>query len=408
MSKFFILKLTLRLSIALVFGVCLIASPTAQKLAGSSAQSLEASSAPQESRLIAHEWGTFTSIAGIDGAALEWRPLNGASDLPTFVYQLNRDRVKGLRHNYATKSSRESLIRMETPVIYFYADRETVVSAKVAFPSGKITEWFPQARSIEDGIDWGRFTVLPSAKVALPVEPGDSHYYPARETDANILRICGTRQTQHEKFLFYRGVGDFNPPVNVRLEGDQLVLKNLQDAGIARAVIFENRHGRTAYRMVDLLNNTASLPLSSLNQAKDSLEQELENMLVAQGLFAKEAKAMIKTWRGSWFEEGLRVFYILPRQTTDAVLPIQIDPQPTELVRVMVCRTEVITPEMEASIELSVANLDSSVAAKRQQAKQALEQYGRFAEPILKRVMQKTGDAALQSRIAKLIKSSSR
>ena len=37
---------------------------------------------PAASGLIVHEWGTFTSIAGKDGVALEWRPLNGSSDLP--------------------------------------------------------------------------------------------------------------------------------------------------------------------------------------------------------------------------------------------------------------------------------------------------------------------------------------
>jgi hypothetical protein len=405
MNKLSIFKLLLRLQIIIVFVIFLTVSPSAQKIAESSSQTKDGNAAIQENRLIAHEWGTFTSIAGIDGAALEWRPLNGASDLPTFVYQI-KERTKGLRHNYATKNSYESLIRMETPVIYFYADRETVVSAKVDFPGGKITEWFPQARNVATGIDWGRFTVLPDAKIALPVEPRDSHYYPARETDAGILRICGTRQTQHEKFLFYRGVGNFNPPVNVRLEGEQLLLKNLQDAGIAQAVIFENRKGKTAYRLIDLLKNEATVQLSSVNQNQDLLEQELEKMLVAQGLFEKEAKAMVKTWRSSWFEEGLRIFYILPRRTTDTVLPIQIEPQPTELVRVMVCRTEIITPEMETSIEESITNLDSPSAEKRLQAKQAIDKYGRFAEPVLKRVMQKTTDSSRQLRIAKLIKSS--
>jgi hypothetical protein len=408
MSKRFIFQLVLRLQIAFVFAAFFSVSPSAQKPAGSPAQSRESVSALQENRLVAHEWGTFTSIAGLDGAALEWRPLNGASDLPGFVYQINRDAAKGLRHNYASKASRESLIRMETPVIYFYADRETVVSAKVAFPSGKITEWYPQARALEGGIDWGRFTVLPDARVALPAEAGDSHYYPARETDANILRICGTRQIQHEKFLFYRGVGNFNPPLNVRLEGEQIVLKNLQSAGIAQAVIFENRNGRSAYRVVDLLNNEAAVPRSSVNQNPQALEQELEKMLLAQGLYEREAKAMLKTWRGSWFEEGLRVFYLLPGSITDVLLPIQIEPHPTELVRVMVCRTEVITPEMEASLEAAIVNLDSPVAAKRLQAKKVVDQYGRFAEPILKRVMQQSSDSAVQLRIARLLKSSRR
>ena len=37
-----------------------------------------------DSSLTAHEWGTFTSIAGRNGQAVRWVPLNG-SDLPRFV-----------------------------------------------------------------------------------------------------------------------------------------------------------------------------------------------------------------------------------------------------------------------------------------------------------------------------------
>src|SRR5258706_9569458 len=48
-------------------------------------------------RLVVHEWGTFTSIAGKNGASLEWRPLNGASDLPSFVYDLSALGGAGLR-----------------------------------------------------------------------------------------------------------------------------------------------------------------------------------------------------------------------------------------------------------------------------------------------------------------------
>jgi hypothetical protein len=35
--------------------------------------------------LTAHEWGTFTSIAGKDGRAATWLPLTGSTDLPAFV-----------------------------------------------------------------------------------------------------------------------------------------------------------------------------------------------------------------------------------------------------------------------------------------------------------------------------------
>jgi len=58
--------------------------------------------------LIAHEWGTFTSVAGPDGTAVSWHPLAGSIDLPCFVYHFRDTGFKG--GLYGT-------VRMETPVI---------------------------------------------------------------------------------------------------------------------------------------------------------------------------------------------------------------------------------------------------------------------------------------------------
>src|SRR5256886_17604903 len=90
-----------------------------------------------QDRLLVHEWGTFTSIAGKDGVALEWRPLNGSIDLPKFVHTKQLEGL-GLRHSQS-KAQLTALVRMETPVLYFYSSREMNVSAEVDFPDGKIT-----------------------------------------------------------------------------------------------------------------------------------------------------------------------------------------------------------------------------------------------------------------------------
>ena len=112
---------------------------------------------------------------------------------------------------------------------------------------------------------------------------------------------------------------------------------------------------------------------------------------------------MIKTWRNSWFEEGLRVFYVLPRQTTDAVLPITIEPRPAELVRVLVGRAEVITPEMEKSVQRQVSMLSDPSPKVRQTAMQTIRKYGRFSEPILKRILADESDNTMRQRIRQLI-----
>ncbi len=61
----------------------------------------------------------------------------------------------------------------------------------------------------------------------------------------------------------------------------------------------------------------------------ESVKQDLETLLARHGLYPKEAEAMVKTWEDSWFEEGFRVFYVLPRQQTDAILPLEITPSLT-------------------------------------------------------------------------------
>ena len=48
--------------------------------------------------------------------------------------------------------------------------------------------------------------------------------------------------------------------------------------------------------------------------------------LVKQGLYRKEAAAMVSTWSDSWFEEGTRLFYFMPQSKVDEILPLQIRP----------------------------------------------------------------------------------
>lgn len=206
--------------------------------------------------LIVHEWGTFTSIAGENGMALDWRPLAATNDLPHFVHDLAD--ADGFRHD-CSKCDLTGKIRMETPVLYFYTDRDTDVTVRVDFPKGTITEWYPGVRTVGSSIDWGRIAVLPGATANLPVETGPNRYYAARETDAALVRACNTkgRPTEFEKFLFYRGVGGFEPPVSVKLDGNRLQLAGL--GGIAQVVVFENHGGNIGFRVVAVAGDSATI-----------------------------------------------------------------------------------------------------------------------------------------------------
>jgi hypothetical protein len=413
----------------------------------------------QTNSLTIHEWGTFTSVAGVDGSAVDWDALGCKDDLPKFV---NAEQYRGFKWRL------DGTVRMETPVMYFYSPHEITARVKVFFPKGVITEWYPngdnaiyeskalmdrmgasleklrsgsgadgrgaflvQADSAtaiaEDGkskiysddtvykteslvqpyppgldpllvrlskslngidtslhqlmgaIAWSDIKVQPGTTPDYPVESDPSRYYAARGTDAAPITVGD----QHEKFLFYRGVGRFQVPLSARVSNDGKVAVENRGADPVPAVfLFENRGGRLGYRNVGALasrnldNAAVTLDRPSLDGSLSQLRYDLENALIAQGLFPKEAQAMVDTWRDSWFEEGSRLIYIVPSPAIDAILPLQAEPAPSQIARVFVGRIELVTPETKRSVEEALAKGDWPT----------VDRYSRFLEPILARI----------------------
>jgi len=245
--------------------------------------------------LTVHEWGTFTSVAGPDGKAAQWLPLAGPGDLPCFVEQFQNRLFKDIgpvaaniqKNPIDYNKARTQLlgpIRMETPVLYFYSPKPEKVNVRIAFPKGFITEWYPKAtlnqtpvragvltQSGNTGatIAWKNVEVLPrDARVSIPQGPKASHYYAARETEANPLRV----NDQTEKFLFYRGVGGFPVPVNVTVtDSGKIRIRYL--AGKPHAILFESRGGKLGYTVVDTSQSEAVLDTPALTGDFQSLRE---------------------------------------------------------------------------------------------------------------------------------------
>jgi hypothetical protein len=278
---------------------------------------------------------------------------------------------------------------METPVLYFYSDRETVASVKVDFPEGQITEWYPAAQWAPSRLRWSRVRIRPESASPLRREASDSHYYRARQTDAALVEVGSGAALQHERFLFYRGVGTRRLPISVRLAGETVEVASAAEVG--PVVLFERSGGLVGYRRQDLAEGVGLLERPALGDSVAGLRAELHQMLVERGLYPREAAAMLATWDESWFEEGLRLFYILSGPETDALLPLSIDPEPQERVRVLVARIEILTPEMEREAEDRLAASAGPLPG------------GRFTEALLRRVRDRTDDVRLRARIRRLL-----
>lgn len=373
---------------------------------------------------VAHEWGTFTSVQGGDGNLLPWRPLK-TSELPGFVYNwrragMNRGPLIGAKGDLIT------LQRLETPVIYFYAEQPMNVAVDVAFPNGFITEWYPQAAQIgptfamdtngpmggilhESRAIWKNLEIVPQSKdyswleQRLPEDSSGSHYFAARQTAANMVRTdfnsTSNSATEIEKFIFYRGAGSFKTPLHVSVDSSNLVtVENTGAYSLAHLFLVNIHDDYGAFGLMDELGSSNSvvwLQLTNgpaehwnqfpLAQFRTEIGAQMETALISEGLFPDEAIAMVNTWKDSWFtEQGVRILYILPRPWTDEILPIALTPRPKEFTRVMIGRAEIITPQVQANLSRLLAKAQEGDADARLHAEAELKTLGRFAEAARK------------------------
>jgi hypothetical protein len=288
--------------------------------------------------------------------------------------------------------------KLETPVIYFHTDDESIQQAKVTvdFPKGVIGQWYPQATHFApavgalEGIRDGRmeWTVdfLQTAPDLPPVDPHDV-WAPSRNVSARPLAVGG----EHERFIFYRGLGRFEMPLRVFTDADGVLrVRNDSDEPIGTFFLLHLhedgglvRRGSVGARDVAELVYSGTPKERSLNAYVEEAATQIQAALEETGLYPDEARAMVDTWSQSYFRTpGLRMLYIVPPAWTEALLPLQVEPRPDAIVRTLIGRIEILTQEDEAAI---VAALEAHVMEGEPLN---LGHLGRFAEPKLRRALE--------------------
>ena len=367
-----------------------------------------------------HEWGTFTSVQGSDGENLAGLEAEEEA-LPAFVH--NRDpgleRARPLAagslavaaksahchckgeccFNLARNAAGALAVtqKMETPVLYFYSDRPMKADVTVDFPKGLLSQYYPAPTAFLPSlgpsvplaggrIQYSGLEVLDTRDAgdsAVPRVAAGNVYAPARATASNLVRIGD----ETEKFIFYRGLGNFRSSLKVTSDASRLRIRDTHGRGLPYVLAVNIQGEKGAFRELGALagNESRAFGLGSFLKSLEPRDSRadfeakvapaLAAALVRSGLYPDEASAMVNTWKTSYFRtNGLRILYILPRAETDALLPIRINPAPTELVRTLVGRVEVMTTVEERALSAA----PSGTALTRT--------LGRFAVPKLARI----------------------
>jgi hypothetical protein len=360
-----------------------------------------------DDRLVVHEWGTFTTLQDEDGA-----PISGINTddepVPDFVHRLangfflSPSEAPPAFFQGAPRCHPDVAMRLETPVLYFYPPAGSApppFEVRVQFRGGWLTEYYPAADALAPGFDAAardrpfpatpapeerRFTrgfghLSPSAVGELlwkGVKLGGAGAGPDTEDPVWLApravqaAMIETASGEHEKFLFYRGVGTARAALQVRRDVQEETLTISDSAPTAAITPEEGRQtipaawlfqvqpdGTCAVRSAGELPHgksprwtvPASFAASDFSRENlHRLQEEMRAALVKAGLLTDEAEALLRTWEVSYFKSpGLRLFYVCSQPEVDGLLPLEIS-VPAKITRVMIGRVELVTPEQRA------------------------------------------------------------
>jgi hypothetical protein len=374
-------------------------------------------------QLVVHEWGTFTSLQDERGEAIggintDDEPVPGFVHRAANLIQAGGDAGKGIPPNDS-----EVTMRLETPVIYFHlppGEKSRTVDVNVAFRGGWLTEYFPDADSQQPGLSSsGRIGHLTTDTMGTlgwhrvhiggagdAPKTDESVWTSPRDVKCDPIRVG----SEAEKFLFYRGVGRIDSPLNVgRMEGDKddIVIRRTDTSGDIDPrqlwLVDVREDGMLAWRKAEpRVTSSYEIAVADSHFAKvdygdgASLRKELSDALVAKGLFRDEADALLNTWQQSYFKNaGLRMFFLVDPSWTGRVLPLQISGE-AEVTRVMIGRIELVTPKQR---QLLAKISQQPVFDPTKPLKDACPEYeelGRFRNALLLDEVSRTSNEQLK------------
>jgi hypothetical protein len=315
--------------------------------------------------LVAHEWGTYTSMAGSNGVATSGMH-HGEESLPKFVHSRSDSYTKEmfrasqiniapsapvtrallgidppplasadtpfgchfcqvLDYEPVSGTPTEVTQKLETPVVYFYSDAPVHVQLNVSFPKGIVTQVYPdtvenlppigQVQATANGFArWEIDVAGPGVTLDVPAVPADDIWAPSRQVEANFVRNAAG---ENERHVFYRGLGRFDVPVRVQSTNSSISVTNSGDQQIPAVFLFDSDgvSGGTVTPLGGVpAGRSISAPLRKYEQELASsaqylpMDQYLKQAkqillasLVEAGLYQLEAQAMVDTWTKSYF-----------------------------------------------------------------------------------------------------------
>ncbi len=272
----------------------------------------------------AAEWGVFEQYLGTGVISLD------PDEIPEFVHCTPKVAEHRKRFQKGYK------VFAKKPIVYFYGEGGGEVRIDVEAPHGELLYYWPEARCTDSGmLSWSvqLHDVVPEKRCVPSIPTGDPAHWFYRLRESNALWVESGDEI--ERFLFYEY--DF---ARMDLLCDHLEREAVDwCSGFPMHDVFVLKGAGHRLRWLDCGGIAAgsTLELADLELGGNvfSARGELTRALRAAGLSHEESRHLLEAWSPWLFSRSeRRLVGILDRAHYDELLPLRLDPEPDELIRV--------------------------------------------------------------------------
>ena len=385
---------------------------------------LRAADPPPAKGLVVHEWGVWRVHNDVELANADMRAI--WDGLPKFVY--GQVSGRNLPRHW------QNLEPVDRPVLFFHTPAALALEVRIDFPSGLPAVWWPGTTepAVRDGRIVGRqredapFRHLQwnlNVKQAPPTRRGrelvleridDKHWVTTlRKVKADdVFAQVGESRfgCERERFLYYDGLLPRGDWVTLSFDKERIRLSSKAKHPLFDVTMIDRRttgKARVArLAKLDAGTNEKELEFKEIDRAAlakegpDTLLRQLEDA----GLFKDEAGALVDLWRTELFESaGLTLFYRLPQEEFERLLPLTLKPRAEKLVRVGLVVHPYCEPDLAKRVEELVKQLNDDSYEKREAAQKRLAEMGRAAYSHLVRLRKTVEEAEVRARLDRLL-----
>jgi hypothetical protein len=198
---------------------------------------------------------------------------------------------------------------------------------------------------------------------------------------------------EREKFVYYDGLLPRVQALAVQFDKETVSLKNQVKFTVFDVWVIDNRDPAKPrvgqMPRLDPGGGDKVVDFTTMKEERWTVEaaKSLSAQLHDAGLNEDEAAALTSIWTADFFQSaGLTLFYRLPQEEYERMLPLTVKPRPEKIVRVGLVQQVPSDPALAERIARLVKQLDDDEFVKREAAQQELAKFGPIALGYLRRL----------------------